>query len=223
MPKRSQPGYDDVMPVRSWQILSGLAVSGFLLALPGGLLPLWGYHVSGAFGVAGNYFLALGAGLTCGSVLAVKLRAKYALEQLLATGCFAGALVLLLLTFAQPPASPWYQAFVLLVAGAASGTINRTVFETLAPAYEANRAGVMLSAGGFFGAGSFLSAYLLADCLDSSSPARWFAVAAVALAGAGFLLGRLRLAVAAVNVLPAGEATRDLRSVLAILFALLRV
>jgi len=221
MPRFSHPIYDDVMPVRPWQVLCGLAISGFLLALPGGLLPLWGYHVSANFGVAANYFLALGTGLTGGSVLAIRLRTKYAIQQLLAAGCFGAAVVLLLLTFAQPPASPWYQSFVLLVAGMASGVINRTVFETLAPAYEANRARVALSAGAFFGAGSVIAAYLLADCLDSNTPARWFAVAAIVPAAAGFLFGRLQFSIAPVNELPAGEATRDLRSVLAIMFALL--
>src|SRR5690348_16443900 len=110
MPNLPQSIYDDVMPIRPWRILSALSISGFLLALPGGLLPLWGYHVSANFGVAANYFLALGAGLTGGSLLAVKLRSKYALQQVLAAGCFGAALVLLLLTFAQPPASPWYQS-----------------------------------------------------------------------------------------------------------------
>ena len=80
--------------IRPWRILSGLAISGFLLALPGGLLPLWGYHVNPDFGAAANCFLALGAGLTGGSLLAIRLRTKYALQHLLAAGCCGGALVL---------------------------------------------------------------------------------------------------------------------------------
>jgi FHS family glucose/mannose:H+ symporter-like MFS transporter len=207
--------------IRPWRILSGLTVSGFLLALPGGLLPLWGYHVHPDFGVAANYFLALGAGLTGGSLLAIRLRAKYALQHLLAAGCFGGALVLLLLSFAQPPASAWYQAFVLLLAGAASGVINTTVFESIAPGYEKDPASITLMGGGFFGAGSVLAAWLLAQCLDAASPSRLTSLAALVPVAAGAMLGRMKLTRASFTPLPIRETTRDLRSVLAILFALL--
>jgi predicted MFS family arabinose efflux permease len=207
--------------IRPWRILSGLAISGFLLALPGGLLPLWGYHVNADFGAASNCFLAMGAGLTAGSLLAIRLRAKYALQHQLAAGCFGGALVLLLLSFAQPAASAWYQASVLLLAGAASGVINTTVFESIAHGYEKDPAGITLMGGSFFGAGSVLAAWLLAQCLDAASPARLTALAALVPAAAGAMLGRLKLTRAVFTPLPLRETTRDLRSVLAILFALL--
>jgi hypothetical protein len=223
-------GYDDVVTAleptlipqsRPWRILSGLAVSGFLLALPGGLLPLWGYHVNPDFGVAANYFLALGAGLTAGSILAIRLRGKYPLQHLLGAGCFGGALVLLMLSFAQPPASAWYQAFVLLIAGVASGVVNTTVFESIAPCYEADPAGITLTGGSFFGAGSVLAAWLMAHCLDEATPARSTALAALVPAAAGLMLSRLKMTRTPVKLLPIGETARDLRSVLAILFALL--
>jgi hypothetical protein len=51
-------------------VLRGFLISGFLLALPGGLLPLWGFHVRPDFGTAGNYFLALGAGMAGSMALA---------------------------------------------------------------------------------------------------------------------------------------------------------
>jgi FHS family glucose/mannose:H+ symporter-like MFS transporter len=221
--------YDDVLTaqptldsqIRPGRILSGLVISGFLLALPGGLLPLWGYHVNPDFGVAANYFLALGAGLTGGSLLAMRLRMKYPQQHLLAAGCFGAALVLLLLSFAQPPASAWYQAFVLLIAGAASGIINTTVFDCIAPAYEKNPAAITLMGGGFFGAGSVLAAWLMAQCVDATAPARWTALAALVPAAAGWMAGRLQLKRASVQYLAISETTRDLRSVLAILFALL--
>jgi hypothetical protein len=207
--------------IHPWRILSGLAISGFLLALPGGLLPLWGYHVNPDFGIAANYFLALGAGLTGGSMLAIRLRDKYLLAHLLGAGSVGGALVLLLLPFAQPPASAWYQAFVLLIAGAAAGVINTTVCESIAQAYEADPAGITLMGGGFFGAGSAVSAWLLAECLDAPGPARIMALAAIVPGAAGLMISRLKLNRPVVKVLPMREATEDLRSVLAILFALL--
>ncbi|HVW83901.1 MAG TPA: hypothetical protein VHB50_04445, partial [Bryobacteraceae bacterium] len=88
----------------AWRILSGLAISGFLLALPGGLLPLWGYHVDAEFGIAANYFAALGVGMTIGSAIAIRFRSRVAVERVVSGGCFAGALVLVMLALASPPA-----------------------------------------------------------------------------------------------------------------------
>src|ERR1700728_4148959 len=75
-----------------WQILCGLVVSGFLLALPGGLLPLWGFHIQTDFGTAGNFFLLLGLGVIGGGMLAQRLDRDTSLERLLAGGYFAAAL-----------------------------------------------------------------------------------------------------------------------------------
>ena len=149
--------YDGVVtPVNPWRILSALIVSGFLLALPGGLLPLWGYHIEPDFGRAANYFLVLGSGMIGGAWLAQRWRSRFAPERLLAAGCFGGAVALLLLTVAAPPAHFWYQALALLVAGLSSGVLNTAVFESIASAYEANPAQITLRGGVFFGIGSVL-------------------------------------------------------------------
>jgi FHS family glucose/mannose:H+ symporter-like MFS transporter len=75
--------------------------------------------------------------------------------------------------------------------------------------------------GSFFGAGSVLAAWLLAQCLDAASPARLTSLAALVPAAAGTMLGRLKLTRALFTPITLRETTRDLRSVLAILFALL--
>src|ERR1700691_2759283 len=90
-------------PARPWQILCGLVVSGFLLALPGGLLPVWGYHIHPDFGTAGNFFLVLGLGVIGGGALGPRLARDTSLERLLAGGYFAAALALVMLAFAAPP------------------------------------------------------------------------------------------------------------------------
>jgi FHS family glucose/mannose:H+ symporter-like MFS transporter len=206
-------------------ILIGLVVSGFLVALPGGLLPLWGYHIDSDYGTAANYFLALGAGMTAGSALALRLRARFPPERLLSGGCFASALALLLLSVAAPPAGFWYQSLALLLAGLAAGAVNSPVFELIAPAWEANPAGVTLRGGIFFGVGSILAAWLLSQCLDAASPARLLALTALVPGVAGVAFGRIPVSPAVPARLPAklttAEAVKDLRSVLAILFALL--
>ena len=106
---------------KPWQILGGLVVSGFLLALPGGLLPLWGYHIRPDFGTAGNYFLVLGAGIVCGGALALRLRRKVALERILTGGYAAAAVATMMLAVAAPPAQVWYQMLALLVTGRPPG------------------------------------------------------------------------------------------------------
>src|SRR5665213_1525642 len=123
-----------------WQILCGLIVSGFLLALPGGLLPLWGYHIHPEFGTAGNYFLSLGVGIAAGGWLAQRLARRASLEKLLAGGCFMGAIALLMLSVAAPPAQIWLQLIALLVAGAAAGIVNTAVLEGMTTGYESNPA-----------------------------------------------------------------------------------
>ncbi len=215
-------------PALPWRILSGLAISGFLLALPGGLLPLWGFHVKPDFGAAANFFLVLGLGVMGASLAGRRFRAKFESGRLLPAGCFAGALALLLLSLASPPAAVWYECLALLLTGAAAGAINMGVLEPIAGAYEANPAGVVLTGGIFFGAGSVLAAWLLSDCLDAASPTRLLALSALfpGLAGVAFGLRARRVAIRrappaspAPEVMP--EVMKDLRSVLAILFALL--
>jgi fucose permease len=204
-----------------WQILCGLIVSGFLLALPGGLLPLWGYHIHPEFGTAGNYFLSLGVGIATGGWMAQRLAHRASLEKLLAAGCFMGAIALLLLSVAAPPAQIWLQLIGMLVAGAAAGTVNTAVLEGMATGYESNPAAMTLMGGISFGAGSFLAALLMSESFGEEGATRLLAITALGPAAAGVAFSRLRIARSAVPEVSLQDAVRDLRSVLAILFALL--
>jgi MFS transporter, FHS family, glucose/mannose:H+ symporter len=215
------PAGPDQLFVPPWRILSGLAISGFLLALPGGLLPLWEFHISQDFAAAANYFALLGAGLTGGAAAAARLRKRISARHLLAAGCFGGAVSLLLLSLAGAPAVLWYRSLALLISGFSAGVLNAAVFESIARAYEANPARITLTGGIFFGVGSILAANLLAQCLKAVNPTRILAVAAIAPAAAAFAFRRLSLPEASPRLLPAAGAAKDLRSVLAILFALL--
>lgn len=193
------------------RLLSGLAISGFLLALPGGLLPLWNYHLRAELSTAADYFLLLGAGVVCGAPLSRRFRA----EHVLAAGSVLAAVSIAGLAFAAPPAPVWAQMLALFLSGLAASTISTAVLESLAPAYELDRAGLVLQAGFFFGAGSVAAAWLTAECLDRSPEF-------LALAAVPFLaFSRVRLQRASVAEVPVARAIQDLRSVLALLFALL--
>jgi fucose permease len=210
---------------RTWarpsQILCGLLISGFLLALPGGLLPLWGYHIHPEFGTAGNYFLALGLGVIGGGALAQRWFRRLSLERLLAAGCLIGALALLMLSVAAPPAQVWYQSIALLLTGISAGVINTAVLESMTSCYESNPATITLSGGIFFGAGSVLASSLLAQSFEGESATRLLAIAALIPGGAAFFFAFLRIQRSPVSVVTIPQAMRDLRSGLAILFALL--
>jgi FHS family glucose/mannose:H+ symporter-like MFS transporter len=209
-------------PAQPWQILCGLVVSGFLLALPGGLLPLWGFHIHPDFGTAGNFFLMLGLGVVSGGALAQRLARKTPLRRLLAGGYFVAALALLLLAVAAPPAQTWYQWLALFAGGMAAGIMNTAVLEGVSPCYESNPATITLTAGIFFGAGSVLAALLLAQSFGDSGAERLLAVTAVIPAMAGVYAGFLHIdTVREVPEVSLTQSVEDLRSPLAILFALL--
>jgi fucose permease len=207
--------------VQPWQILCGLVVSGFLLALPGALLPLWGFHIQPDYGTAGNFFLVLGLGVITGGFTGQRVARTAPLARLLSGGYFAGALALLLLAVAAPPAQAWYQAAALFVTGMAAGIMNTAVLEAVTPCYESNPATITLTGGIFFGAGSVLAALLLAQSFGENGATRLLAVTAVLPAMAGIFTGMLRIEARQVPEVTLTQSMADLRSPLAIMFALL--
>jgi FHS family glucose/mannose:H+ symporter-like MFS transporter len=212
-------------PAKAWQILFGLLISGYLLALPGGLLPLWGYHLHPDYGVAGNYFLALGAGIAAGGIFAQRWAKLIALERLLAAGSGLAALALGMIAFAAPPAQVWYQALALLVAGLAAGIVNTAVFEGASISYESNPASITLIGGIFFGAGSVLAAFIMTEALDMAlgeqGATRMMLVTALLPAAAALSYLRLRVERNEVTEVTVAQSVRDLSSALAVMFALL--
>jgi len=205
-------------------VLSAFLISGFLLALPGGLLPLWGFHVRPDFGTAGNYFLALGAGMAGSMALARKFAARRA-DLMLTAGCFVASAALLMLTIAAPPAQLWYQTLSCFAAGVAAGMINAAIFQTIGTAWEADPAGVTLRAGMYFGGGSMAAALLMAQCfggetIGDTSATRLLAVSALVPAAAAAAFRRLPVGAAATEVV-SEDTHRQRRTVLAILFGLL--
>ncbi len=206
---------------RPWQILGGLIVSGFLLALPGGLLPLWGYHIHPDFGIAGDYFLVLGVGVIGGGIIALRLARAIPLERMLAAGCILASTSILLLSVAAPPAQVWYQMIALLLTGASAGIMNTSVLEAMTPCYESDPATITLTGGIFFGAGSVLAAFLLAQSFGDSGATRVLALAALVPALAGALLSRLHIERREVAEISLEQSMHDLRSPLAIIFFLL--
>src|SRR6185437_13650788 len=104
--------------------LRALVVSGLLLALPGGLLPLWAFHIHTNFARAGDYFIAIAAGLAVGAFLTQKWGRHVSTARLLGYSCFVAAAAIVLLAFAAPPAGFAIGFTGLLITAAAAGTLN---------------------------------------------------------------------------------------------------
>ena len=209
-------------------VLRAFLICGFLLALPGGLLPLWGYHVDSEFGTAGNYFLALGIGMAGAMGISRKFADRWRADRLLTAGCITASAALLMLTIAAPPAQVWYRTLCLFVTGGAAGLVASAVFASIGAAWDANPAGVTLQGGIYFGAGSIAASLLMAGCfggetIGDTDATRLLAISALLPAAAAVAFRRLPMAVAVVETAEIADdsAGRDRRTVLAVLFGFL--
>jgi fucose permease len=95
------------------------------------------------------------------------------------------------------------------------------VFESLTASYESNPATITLSAGIFFGAGSVLASFLLSRSFEDETATRLLAVSAIVPGVSAGVFAFRRIGRGEVSVVSIPQAMRDLRSGLAILFALL--
>ena len=184
-------------------------------------MPLWGYHIRPNFHTAAFYFAVLGVGLAAGAGASLRFRDRWPTERMLAAGSFGAAISLLMVATAAPPGSIWYQLLAVLACGMSAGVVNTAVFESLGEVWEGDPAKITLNACILFGSGSVYSAWILSRCMESENPARLLAITAALPAAAGWLFLRRQLVRHPRKPLPVAEAVKDLRSVLAILFALL--
>jgi len=200
-----------------------LVVSGLLLALPGGLLPLWAFHIQTDFARGGDYFIAIAAGLAAGAFLIQKWGGHVSTARLLGYSCFVAAAAIILLAFAAPPAGFALGFTGLLIAAAAAGALNAGMLRLIGPAWQSNPAGITLTGGIYFAAGSAIASVLLAWCFDAANAPRLIAMLAVvpAMAGSSILLRRGWSSLAPSPEIQAAPPPGRGVTVLAILFALL--
>ncbi len=207
---------------RSVGPLRALVVSGLLLALPGGLLPLWAFHIQTDFARAGDYFIATAAGLSVGALLAQKWGGRISTARLLGYSCFVAAAAIVLLAFAAPPAGFAVGFAGLLIAAGAAGALNAGMLRLIGPAWQSNPAGITLTGGIYFAAGSAIASVLLAWCFDATNAPRLIAILAVVPAIAGLsILARTGWASGASSEIQPVPQARPGITVLAVFFALL--
>ncbi len=150
---------------RSYPVLRGFAISGFLLALLGASLPAWNYHITERYDAAGWLFFAVSMGVVAGGELRRHFVRTLVPVRLRLAGCAIATASLLLLSLLSQPV-PFYAQFgSWLFIGLSSGLVNVSLFESLHETYRTDPASTVTRVGIFFGAGCLASAAAVATAL----------------------------------------------------------
>jgi hypothetical protein len=203
--------------------LAGFLLSGFLLALLGGILPAWGYHRDPPdFVAVGNYFLSLAIGIVMAARIAFPIMQRRGLSFLLVSGCSVSCLSLLYLALVSPPLSDWWRVGGFLVLGFGAGLLNLGIFHAISPSYQADAAATASRAGIWYGLGCLAATLLVAGTFYAYTvPSILVFMAVVPGMFAGVYAKRSYAAVAAGANPTLRQAFRDFRSPGAVLFTLL--
>jgi hypothetical protein len=142
--------------------LAGFFLSGILLALPGAILPAWGYHVREDHLTVGNFFLSMNAGLLLSAVVARKLLRETETAFLLAVASGVSSASLFVLALLPPGVWDGWRMAGILGVGLGAGLLHRGVFQAISPLYERDGTATVYLAGILFGAGCVTVSLLVA-------------------------------------------------------------
>ena len=202
--------------------MAGLLVSGLLVAIPGEILPAWGYHVAPDYSVIAHQFIGVTAGLLAGVALARRALAGWGTGPTLSLGCVAALCALIGLAFAAPPVHWGWRIFGLAGIGIAVGLINTSFFQAVSPLFRAGPARTVNFGGAMFGGGSLAATLLIAVALRGYSVRALFLVLALLPAVLAAVFARTRFTE---EPLPARRPWREILSEFtnpaAVLFSLL--
>ncbi|HET8546369.1 MAG TPA: MFS transporter, partial [Bryobacteraceae bacterium] len=174
--------------------LAGLLVSGSLVAIPGEILPAWGYHITPDFSAIAHHFLGVTGGLLAGVGLARKSLAHWAIRHTLVIGCAAALAALLGLAFAAPPVHWRWRVLGLSGLGIAVGFVNTAFFHAVSPAFRRDPARTVSIGGALFGVGSLIATLLIAAALRGYSLRTLFVTIALVPAVLAAVFVRTRFA-----------------------------
>jgi MFS transporter, FHS family, glucose/mannose:H+ symporter len=211
-----------VTPYRG-KILAGFLVSGFLFALLGAILPVWGYHRDPpAFAEVGNYFLSLAVGVILSAWAAQPILRRRGLSFLLVFACALSCAALAFLAIVIPPASGWWRVGGMLVLGMGAGLLNLALFHAISPSYQADPAGTVIRAGIFYGLGCVAATLLVVGTFYAYTVASILLFMAAVPGVFGVMYANVKLEDWPASDHPTvGEAFNDFRRPWAVVFALL--
>jgi fucose permease len=128
----------------------------------GAILPAWGYHLRPGFAEVGAYFLSLALGLLLSVGASHYLLDRRSLKFVLISASALGCGAFLFLAISSPPAPAAWRLVGILAIGFGAGLLNAGVFHAISPMYQMDRAATVNLAGLVFGAGSLITAVLVA-------------------------------------------------------------
>ena len=151
--------------------MAGFLLSGFVMALVGAILPVWGYHRDPpAFVAIGNYFLSLAAGLAASPAAAWWLLGRRGLSFLLVFSCLLCCVALAYLALVSPPASEWWRMAGLVVLGLGGGLLNVALFHAISHSYSRDPARTINHGGIWYGVGCLLATLLVIATFYAYAP-----------------------------------------------------
>jgi len=202
--------------------LSVFFLSGFLMSVPGAILPAWGYHIRDEFLAVGAFFLATAFGLMISVLVAPTLRRFQRPSLVIAVGGGIGAAAFLVLAFTGPPVAWMWRVAGFFLLGLGAGVLNSAAFQSIVSAYERDPASTVNMAGILFGSGNLAIALFLSSTFYVYDVRSTLILAALAPGFAAVLYHRHQVAApAALPDQPLRQVWRDVRSPAAVLFSLL--
>jgi MFS transporter, FHS family, glucose/mannose:H+ symporter len=169
-PARRAPSQETgLAPYPGGKTLAGFLLSGFLMAMLGAILPVWGYHRDPpAFVTAGNYFLSLAVGMAVSPLLSRRLLSWRGLWFVLVFACCLSCAAVAALALVPPLYASWWRAGGLLILGLGAGLLNLGLFHAISRSSPKDPAGTVNRGGIWYGLGC-LGACLIAALMFSAA------------------------------------------------------
>jgi MFS transporter, FHS family, glucose/mannose:H+ symporter len=202
--------------------LAGLCLSGILAALPGAILPAWGYHRKFEFTTVGYYFLSVTVGVLLSVEGGRRLLPRKGVGFVLILACSLACAALVFLAFSPPPFPAIARMGGLVVVGLAMGLLNSAIFQSISTIYHRDPAGTLNLGGVVFGLGCLAITLLVAGTFNAYSVTGILILAGLAPGLFTALYSHTRFPPPEIGRQPTlREAAREFRSPGAVLLALL--
>ncbi|MCL5743334.1 MAG: hypothetical protein M1541_05310, partial [Acidobacteria bacterium] len=170
----------------------------------------------------GNYFLSLSAGVIVAGICSKTLLPRTGLSFLLVLACVLACCALVFLALLSPLVAPGWRMCGMAAIGLAIGLLNTALFHVISPRYRLEPAATVNLGGIFYGLGSLMAPLLVAGTFYAYTvPSILILVAVVPGLFAGIYARGTFPPVIAGRQPTVREALRDMRSLGAVLFALL--
>ncbi|WP_321477779.1 MFS transporter [uncultured Paludibaculum sp.] len=202
--------------------ISGLFLSGTLMAFLGSILLAWRHHIDPNYLHIGTLFLLQNLGMLVAPVLAAPLLRKRGIRFVMTLACVLACCAMLLLAAFSPPSPFYWQLIGLFLVGLGAGLLNTSVFHAISSVYHLNPAATLTLAGALYGLGAMTCALFVAGTFFVYNVASVLILLALLPAFAAVVYYRAKLPdEPIVQQVTWTRALQDFRSPAAILFALL--